>query len=154
MFTLPFICASGFFELRLTFDNRRNLDAEGQCCDEREAYRTSTSSLPPSPSHSLSAKLANLNSGAISRTASAINNNNSNDKRIDCPHKCRTFFKVCLKHYQKTVTYLDPCTFGEYTTQPNGDKTSVLIPFNFTWPEEFSLVIEAYHQELSPGKLI
>ncbi|KAH9509092.1 hypothetical protein Btru_049004 [Bulinus truncatus] len=83
-----------------------------------------------------------------------------------CTAPCRTYFRVCLSHYQADIgtTSLAPrCTFANFTTPVLGDNTmnfSVLsalpvqnsrqnvltLPVTeFQWPGDFSLIIEAWH---------
>ncbi|XP_038597013.1 delta-like protein 4 [Tachyglossus aculeatus] len=77
-----------------------------------------------------------------------------------CRPHCRTFFRLCLKHFQAVVSP-GPCTFGALATpvlggnsfavrdQSRGGRRNPLqLPFNFTWPGTFSLIIEAWH---APG---
>ncbi|KAI1237901.1 hypothetical protein IHE44_0013993 [Lamprotornis superbus] len=70
------------------------------------------------------------------------------------PH-CRTFFSVCLKHFQ-TVVSPGSCTFGSIITPVLGINSfsikdterfdsPIKLPFNFTWPGTFSLIIQAWH---------
>lgn len=87
-----------------------------------------------------------------------------------CEPGCRTFFRICLKHYQATFSE-GPCTFGNVSTSVLGTNSFVIrdknsgsgrnplqLPFNFTWPGTFSLNIQAWHTpgddlrpETSPG---
>ncbi|KAM9355916.1 uncharacterized protein KZ484_013960 [Pholidichthys leucotaenia] len=64
---------------------------------------------------------------------------------------CRTYFKVCLKNFQKDVSP-GKCIFGRVTTPVLGtDSFSIpqdaqlRLPLNFTWPGAFSLVTQAWH---------
>lgn len=79
-----------------------------------------------------------------------------------CPGgPCRTSFRVCLKHYQKTVDTESPCTYGELSTpvlQPGSDgalfnvsRPPIRFPFEFSWPGTFSLIIEAWHEGPAPA---
>ncbi|XP_034273720.1 delta-like protein 4 [Pantherophis guttatus] len=72
-----------------------------------------------------------------------------------CGVGCRTFFRVCLKHFQAVISP-GACTFGSLTTpvlgtnsfaikETEGFGTPIKLPFNFTWPGTFSLIIEAWH---------
>uniref|UniRef100_A0A8C4ND03 Delta-like protein n=1 Tax=Eptatretus burgeri TaxID=7764 RepID=A0A8C4ND03_EPTBU len=74
--------------------------------------------------------------------------------------ECRTFFRVCLKHYQTDVSPEPPCTYGAVTTPVLGTNSfrvqkshdfsnPIQLPFNFTWPGTFSLIIEAWHANTS-----
>lgn len=75
-----------------------------------------------------------------------------------CPGVCRTFFRVCLKHYQAIVDPNPPCTYGNTitpvlgnntlhfkdtipsdnnnnnTNSTNGFTNPLRFPFNFSWP--------------------
>ncbi|XP_017746236.1 PREDICTED: delta-like protein 1 [Rhinopithecus bieti] len=83
------------------------------------------------------------------------------------PCACRTFFRVCLKHYQASVSPEPPCTYGSVVTPvlgvdsfslPDGAgadpafSNPIRFPFGFTWPGTFSLIIEALHTD-SPDDL-
>uniref|UniRef100_A0A8D0C2T9 Delta-like protein n=1 Tax=Salvator merianae TaxID=96440 RepID=A0A8D0C2T9_SALMN len=68
---------------------------------------------------------------------------------------CRTFFRVCLKHFQAVISP-GACTFGSFITpvlgtnsfaiqETEGFSSPIKLPFNFTWPGTFSLIIEAWH---------
>ena len=65
------------------------------------------------------------------------------------PCACRTFFRVCLKHYQASVSPEPPCTYGSAVTPvlgvdsfslPEGAgadpafSNPIRFPFGFTWP--------------------
>lgn len=65
------------------------------------------------------------------------------------PCACRTFFRVCLKHYQASVSPEPPCTYGSAITPvlgvdsfslPDGAgadpafSNPIRFPFGFTWP--------------------
>uniref|UniRef100_A0A8B9SFH9 Delta-like protein n=1 Tax=Anas platyrhynchos TaxID=8839 RepID=A0A8B9SFH9_ANAPL len=81
---------------------------------------------------------------------------------------CKTFFRVCLKHYQASVSPEPPCTYGSAITPvlgansfsvPDGAggadpafSNPIRFPFGFTWPGTFSLIIEALHTD-SPDDL-
>ena len=63
---------------------------------------------------------------------------------------CKTFFRVCLKHYQASVSPEPPCTYGSAITPvlgansfsvPDGAggtdpafSNPIRFPFGFTWP--------------------
>ncbi|XP_075409968.1 delta-like protein 1 [Tenrec ecaudatus] len=81
--------------------------------------------------------------------------------------ECRTYFRVCLKHYQASVSPEPPCTYGSAVTPvlgvdsfslPDGADVGhafsnpIRFPFGFTWPGTFSLIIEALHTD-SPDDL-
>ncbi|XP_030070145.1 delta-like protein 4 [Microcaecilia unicolor] len=72
-----------------------------------------------------------------------------------CLPDCRTFFWICLKHFQIVVSP-GPCMFGTVVTPVlgtnsfsikalEGFNSPIKLPFNFTWPGTFSLIIEAFH---------
>lgn len=91
-----------------------------------------------------------------------------------CTSTCRTFFRVCLTHYQAAIA-TDPnprCTFADYTTPvvaknsanftvatapPLTDNLAVLdnpmrFPIKeFKWPGDFSLIIEVWHDTTLTG---
>lgn len=62
--------------------------------------------------------------------------------------ECKTFFRICLKHYQANVSPEPPCTYGGITTPVLGSNSfqvpetlsdstftnPVRFPFGFTWP--------------------
>lgn len=62
--------------------------------------------------------------------------------------ECKTFFRICLKHYQANVSPEPPCTYGgavtpvlgsnsfqvPETTSDNFFTNPVRFPFGFTWP--------------------
>ncbi|XP_057378473.1 neurogenic locus protein delta-like [Daphnia carinata] len=120
--------SSGVFELRFDrFQNELGRDAKGHCCD---GFKASSSSP---------------NGGAR------------------CSEACRTQFRVCLKHYQTSIDLSGACTYGDFSTPVLGDNSldftnatnsnssvtngyTVRLPFEFSWPGTFSLIIEAYHQ--------
>ncbi|XP_020378434.1 delta-like protein C [Rhincodon typus] len=67
---------------------------------------------------------------------------------------CGRFFRVCLKHYQVNISSEPPCTYGAGTTpvlRPGSDSVRdsepIRIPFHFTWPGTFSLIIEVWNAE-------
>ncbi|NWR98017.1 DLL4 protein, partial [Motacilla alba] len=64
-----------------------------------------------------------------------------------CSPHCRTFFRVCLKHFQAVVSP-GSCTFGSIITPVLGINSfsikdterfdsPIKLPFNFTWPVRF-----------------
>ncbi|XP_041747800.1 delta-like protein D [Coregonus clupeaformis] len=74
--------------------------------------------------------------------------------------ECKTFFRICLKHYQVHVSPEPPCTYGGSVTPVLGSNSFQVpetiaeafanpIPFSFgfTWPGTFSLIIEALHTD-------
>ncbi|KAG7274990.1 hypothetical protein CRUP_001083 [Coryphaenoides rupestris] len=74
---------------------------------------------------------------------------------------CKTFFRICLKHYQPNATPEPPCTYGGAVTPVLGSNSfqipdaipessfsnPIRINFGFTWPGTFSLIIEALHTD-------
>lgn len=74
-----------------------------------------------------------------------------NSQDLRCTRdECDTYFKICLKEYQKEVTTTGSCTFGTGTTQVLGgnmfsfqstknnpqkvnEAGKILIPFQFAW---------------------
>ncbi|XP_043922820.1 delta-like protein 1 [Protopterus annectens] len=80
--------------------------------------------------------------------------------------ECKTFFRICLKHYQANVSPDPPCTYGSAVTPVLGSNSfqipeinadvaftnPIRFPFGFTWPGTFSLIIEALHSD-SPDDL-
>ncbi|XP_053202715.1 delta-like protein B [Panonychus citri] len=65
---------------------------------------------------------------------------------------CTTYFKVCLRHYEKTVNYDDGCSFGETTVSPNEYDKIHQIKLNFSWPRDFSLIVEGFNSERYAAK--
>ncbi|GCB82649.1 hypothetical protein scyTo_0022383 [Scyliorhinus torazame] len=68
--------------------------------------------------------------------------------------RCGRFFRVCLKHYQVNISSEPPCTYGAGTTpvlRPGSDlvrdSDPIRIPFHFTWPGTFSLILEVWNAE-------
>ncbi|KAK6481291.1 delta-like protein 4 [Huso huso] len=72
-----------------------------------------------------------------------------------CKPDCRTFFRVCLKHYQSVVLPGD-CIFGSVVTPVLGSNSFQVIDadsssspirmsFDFRWPGSFSLIIESWY---------
>uniref|UniRef100_A0A3Q1I0E7 Delta-like protein n=1 Tax=Acanthochromis polyacanthus TaxID=80966 RepID=A0A3Q1I0E7_9TELE len=74
--------------------------------------------------------------------------------------ECKTFFRVCLKHYQANVSPEPPCTYGWAVTPVLGSNSfqvpetnaesftnPIRFTFGFTWPGTFSLIIEALHTD-------
>ncbi|XP_076314255.1 uncharacterized protein LOC143226757 [Tachypleus tridentatus] len=79
-----------------------------------------------------------------------------------CSSTCRTYFRVCLTHYQAIIDPNPPCTFGEVITPVLGNNSVYLLDkkvsrftnpirfsFDFSWPGTFSLIIEAWHDSSS-----
>ncbi|XP_041922227.1 delta-like protein D isoform X2 [Alosa sapidissima] len=75
--------------------------------------------------------------------------------------ECKTFFRICLKHYQTNVSPEPPCTYGGAVTPVLGSNSfqvpemtskdsftnPIRFSFGFTWPGTFSLIIEALHTD-------
>ncbi|XP_063049423.1 delta-like protein 4 [Engraulis encrasicolus] len=72
-----------------------------------------------------------------------------------CLADCRTFFRVCLKNYQREVTPGE-CYYGSGSTpvlgarsfsitQSGGSSKALRFPIDFSWPGSFSLIIEAWY---------
>ncbi|KRT85748.1 EGF domain-containing protein [Oryctes borbonicus] len=89
----------------------------------------------------------------IGKCCSGINGANA-----ECdPSSCQTRFRVCLKEYQVKIDTASPCTFGDVITSPEEDgyANPIRIPFDFTWPSSFSLIVEAWDGNLTkPDVLI
>ncbi|XP_041122035.1 protein jagged-2-like isoform X1 [Polyodon spathula] len=76
--------------------------------------------------------------------------------------ECDTYFKICLKEYQAKVATTGSCTFGAGSTNVLGGNTfsftsttknmqnrldeagKVVIPFQFSWPRAYTLIVEAW----------
>ncbi|XP_076468244.1 uncharacterized protein LOC143299039 [Babylonia areolata] len=93
------------------------------------------------------------------------------EEEEECEEECRTFIRVCLSHHQQplpsgaALTSKSGCTFGNAvsdvlggnTLDPFGTwrervtggtvnpNTLLSIPFTFSWPEKYTLVVEAWH---------
>uniref|UniRef100_A0A8C8GP95 Delta-like protein n=1 Tax=Oncorhynchus tshawytscha TaxID=74940 RepID=A0A8C8GP95_ONCTS len=75
--------------------------------------------------------------------------------------ECKTFFRICLKHYQPNASPEPPCNYGGAITPVLGSNSfqvpeamsdssftnPIRINFGFTWPGTFSLIIEALHTD-------
>ena len=80
-----------------------------------------------------------------------------------CTFKCRTFFRICLTHYQNQLSNSAKCTFGEQTTRTFGYnsinfsseiqhyKNPIKFPFSIRWPGSFTLIVEAWHDITMAG---
>ncbi|KAL3872719.1 hypothetical protein ACJMK2_035925 [Sinanodonta woodiana] len=80
-----------------------------------------------------------------------------------CSSTCRTFFSICLTHYQAQISDNPQCTFASMTSPVLGennvefDNVSLLMdnpvrfPFQISWPGTFSIVIEAWHDTTLQG---
>ncbi|XP_009997907.1 PREDICTED: delta-like protein 4 [Chaetura pelagica] len=75
-----------------------------------------------------------------------VNSHGSLASGKPCSPHCRTFFRVCLKHFQAVVSP-GSCTFGSIITPVLGINSfsikdterfdsPIKLPFNFTWPPE------------------
>lgn len=94
-----------------------------------------------------------------------------------CTGSCRTFFRVCLQHYQNSIDPNGDCTFGQVITPVLGNDTIIIFPsstsqessssssslssrhqarkfdnpikflFEFQWTGTFSLIIEAWNSK-------
>ncbi|XP_038147471.1 delta-like protein 4 [Cyprinodon tularosa] len=65
---------------------------------------------------------------------------------------CRTYFRVCLKNFQREVSPSGRCIFGSARTPVLGTDSfsiqqdaPVRLPLNFTWPGAFSMTVEAWY---------
>ncbi|XP_009275876.1 PREDICTED: delta-like protein 4 [Aptenodytes forsteri] len=76
-----------------------------------------------------------------------VNSHGSLASGKPCSPHCRTFFRVCLKHFQAVVSP-GSCTFGSIITPVLGINSfsvkdterfdsPIKLPFNFTWPVRF-----------------
>lgn len=118
------VSGKGLFQLRLiSFKNDFGLDIHGNCCDG-SPYRT--------------------------------------DRQCSSP--CRTYFKICLFNYVQEIR-TDPfpkCTYGNTTTNiignnsfriPSNDSDGFIqLPFDFAWRNDFSLIVDAWHTNVSNSK--
>ena len=78
-----------------------------------------------------------------------------------CSSTCRTFFRVCLKHYQNDIKTDTPCTFGTITSPVIGNNSfnvpdilqsftnPVKLPFDFAWPVSIQFLVEHYLSNVS-----
>ncbi|XP_054714506.1 delta-like protein C [Uloborus diversus] len=74
-----------------------------------------------------------------------------------CQGTCPVYLRVCVKHYQATVEPDSACTFYEFST-PVLNETSQLsqqhnmsFDLKFTWPGQFTLIVEAWHPTARKG---
>ncbi|XP_055025890.2 delta-like protein D [Misgurnus anguillicaudatus] len=100
-----------------------------------------------------------LNKKGVSGNANCCKGSASEAGIQQC--ECKTFFRICLKHYQTNVSPDPPCTYGGAVTPVLGSNSFQVtenfpdssftnpIPFSFgfTWPGTFSLIIEALHTD-------
>ncbi|KAK6181383.1 hypothetical protein SNE40_009243 [Patella caerulea] len=81
-----------------------------------------------------------------------------------CSSTCKTFFRVCLTHYQAKISKNPPCSFANITTKVLGNNSinfdsdlaadfinPIQFKFQFSWPGSFSLIIEAWHDSTLHG---
>ncbi|XP_032404173.1 protein jagged-2-like isoform X2 [Xiphophorus hellerii] len=116
--------SSGYFELQLiSVENPRGQLLNGDCCDSE-------------------GRQADGNCG------------------LD---ECDTYFRVCLKEYQQEVKIGGPCTYGSEITKVIGGNTfqfrgsqkgshdtgKIVIPFQFSWPQDYTLIVEAWDKDNS-----
>ncbi|PIK54747.1 delta protein [Apostichopus japonicus] len=118
------VSGKGLFQLRLlSFTNELALDINGNCCDG-SPYRT--------------------------------------DRQ--CSTLCRTYFKICLFNF---VQHIDTepfpkCTYGNSTTKILGNNTFeiptndseglIQLPFDYAWPNDFSLIVDALHTNMTNSR--
>lgn len=70
---------------------------------------------------------------------------------LNCSSSCRTFFRICLTHYQTHITDEVHCSYAEEITPVLGDnnvnfhnlpvkfENPVRFPFQFSWPVSFCI---------------
>lgn len=74
-----------------------------------------------------------------------------------CLSLCPTFLTVCLQHHSAFIPEFPACTYGHAVTpvfnrsltddvKPTKNMYFIKIPFQFSWPESFSLVIDAWQE--------
>jgi len=69
------------------------------------------------------------------------------DSSQGCSEKCRTSFRICLKHYQVKIDVDNSdCTFGQYITPVLVSDNlklsdSIKFNFNFSWPVSFVYIL-------------
>lgn len=56
----------------------------------------------------------------------------------------RPELRICLKHFEKRISYNGGCTFGEVTLDAERLRNGTKIDFQFGWPESFTLITEAW----------
>ncbi|KAI7805288.1 delta-like protein D [Triplophysa rosa] len=100
-----------------------------------------------------------LNKKGVAGNANCCKGSASADGIQQC--ECKTFFRICLKHYQANVSPEPPCTYGGAVTPVLGSNSfqvpenipdssftnPIQFSFGFTWPGTFSLIIEALHTD-------
>nr|ABD16193.1 Dl [Euprymna scolopes] len=116
------VSGSGVFQLRLkSFRNTQGLLANGNCCGQLRDGRCASSS------------------------------------------PCTTFFRICLTHFMADITPNPKCSFATRYTPVLGNNSidfsknihnftnPMLLPFEFSWPGTFSLIIEAWNDKTRHG---
>nr|XP_046240334.1 delta-like protein D [Scatophagus argus] len=101
-----------------------------------------------------------LNKKGIKGNANCCPRGSAHPQEQNQQCECKTFFRVCLKHYQANVSPEPPCTYGGTVTpvlgsnsfqvpETNADSFTnpIRFPFGFTWPGTFSLIMEALHTD-------
>nr|ABG00198.1 Delta [Paracentrotus lividus] len=77
-----------------------------------------------------------------------------------CVGPCRTYFTVCLLHFLREIPeepLPDQCTFAFRNTSVLGENSFEIhdgllqIAFEIDWPGDFSLALDAWHDESSTG---
>ncbi|XP_071081232.1 delta-like protein D [Haliotis cracherodii] len=82
-----------------------------------------------------------------------------------CTSSCRTFFRICLTHYQANIELDHKCTFASKETPVLGDNTidfkrtdiaeklknPISFHIGYSWPGSFSLIVEAWHDATLTG---
>ncbi|KAL5008933.1 hypothetical protein ScPMuIL_014514 [Solemya velum] len=81
-----------------------------------------------------------------------------------CSSTCRTFFRICLSHYQAKISEDPICTFASLTSPVLGEndlefqdipsidfENPIQFPITFSWPGTFSLIIETWHDTTLTG---
>ncbi|KAM3716972.1 Delta-like protein [Dirofilaria immitis] len=66
----------------------------------------------------------------------------------------RPELRICLKHFEKRISYNGECTFGEVTLDAERLRNGTKIEFQFGWPESFTLIMEAWRTTGSLKKLM
>uniref|UniRef100_A0A158Q7E6 Delta-like protein n=1 Tax=Elaeophora elaphi TaxID=1147741 RepID=A0A158Q7E6_9BILA len=66
----------------------------------------------------------------------------------------RPELRICLKHFEKRISYNGECIFGEVTLDAERLRNGTKIEFQFGWPESFTLITEAWRTTGSLKKLI
>ncbi|VDK69073.1 unnamed protein product [Litomosoides sigmodontis] len=66
----------------------------------------------------------------------------------------RPELRICLKHFEKRISYNGECTFGEVTLDAERLRNGTKIEFQFGWPESFTLITEAWRTIGSLKKLM